>query len=228
MGPSAVCALWCWLGTALAQEIPNRERAIEVLANGDMLFAEGNYEAARSAYEEVLRLSGEASMHFNIANCLELMGDLQRAYDELNLYRAVAPAEEQQTLDRRLLSIQKRIDALKPVPDVPTGELGDRRIELQPATVVLLGSGTGLGLVSLTGAALSWRGSRRHYDQNNREAYAVDRGVNVVSWLGLGVGASLALTGIVITGPAQTSARSLSIGVGGIAGSSSVSLSGNF
>jgi tetratricopeptide (TPR) repeat protein len=193
--------VWLWAVFAFASELSNRGRALELLANGDVLFAEGNYEAAMLAYREVLSLSGESAMHFNIANCLELLGELEGAYEELNLYRATAPPEEQQTLDRRLTSIRTRIDATKPVPDIPTGELGESRVELQPATVVLLGSGAGLGLVSLTGVGLSYRGSRRHQEQNNREAYAVDRGVNAVSWLGLGVGAGLALTGVVIAGP---------------------------
>lgn len=199
--------MWLWaLVMAMAEDNPDpdRQRALQVLANGDLLFAEGNYEAAMLAYQEVLALSGESAMHFNIANCFELLGELDKAYEQLNLYRAVAPAEEQQTLDRRLTSIRKRIEESSPVPDIPSGELG-AHLKLQPATVVLLGSGAGLGLVSLTGVGLSYRGSRRHYEQNNREAYAVDRGVNVVSWVGLGVGAGLALTGIVMAGPTSVS-----------------------
>lgn len=221
--PCMLSFVWPWVISAgFAQEIPNRERAIEVLNNGTLLFAEGNYEAAALAYREVLSLSGESSMHFNIANCLELLGELQGAYDELNLYRAVAPVEEQQTLDRRLLSIQKRLEESKPVPDIPTGELGASPVELQPATVVLLGSGAGLGLVSLTGVALSYRGSKRHLEQDNQAAYSVDRGVNAVSWIGLGVGAGLALTGVVIAGPTAVSFEA------GAFGRHSLVLSGEF
>jgi tetratricopeptide (TPR) repeat protein len=213
--------LWAWLGLAWAQQPSStvspadRERAAELFRNGDRLYNEGNYEAAIVAFREALELSGEKVLHFNIANCYEVLGRLDEAHEQLNLYRAVAPEDEQATLDRRLASIQqrqaKRAAAVRPKPEpvevpvpvpVPVPVMPEA-LDVKAATWALAGSGTAIGVVSLTGLVLSYRGIGRHQAPRDEGALALDRAMNAVSWLGLGAGAGLTVTGVVIVGPGQ-------------------------
>ncbi|MEZ4234700.1 MAG: tetratricopeptide repeat protein [Myxococcota bacterium] len=214
--------LWLCVGLALAQEPgatspADRERAAELFRNGDKLYNEGNYEGAIVAFREALDLSGEKVLHFNIANCLEVLGKLDEAHQELELYRAVAPADEQATLDRRLASIQQRLEAKQrqaaarpkpepvevPVPvPVPVPVVPDK-LDVKAATWALAGSGAAIGVASLTGLVLSYRGIGRHQAPRDQGALSLDRAANAVSWLGLGAGAGLTVTGIVVVGPGQ-------------------------
>lgn len=215
--------LCAWLAfsanVAVAQEPadPERERAAELYRNGRTLYAEGNYEAAILSFKESLALSGESALHFNIASCLEVLGRLDEAYGELDLYRAVAPEAERETLSRRLASIRARIDAQiaeaaqaaltappEPAPLPPPPPPYD----IGPATLALVASGIGIGAVSLTGVGLTARGIARHDAPADKGKLTVDRAFQALSWVGLGAGAGLAITGVVIVGPARVDVSS--------------------
>lgn len=85
-------------------------RARELFENGALLYEEGDYENAVIAWKEAYDLSERPLLLYNIANALERIGEYQEAFDYLNRYRAWAPAEERDTLDRRMRAIERRLD----------------------------------------------------------------------------------------------------------------------
>lgn len=194
--------VWGLLASAQAQSA--EERAAELFQNGVTLYDEGSYDAAILAFREALDLSDKAELHFNIANCLERLGRLEEAYNELNLYRAVAPAEERETLDRRLTSIRTRIEAQKtqalpvpapaplPPPIVRTGPSADPGV----MSWTLLGAGGGVGVASLVGVGVTWIASRHDLKVEDPDAYARARAWNAASWLGVVGGAGIAIGGV--------------------------------
>ena len=178
--------------------------AEEAFERGQLSFEEGDYEAAILAFRESLQLSGKLELHFNLAYCLELLGRLEEAYDELERYRIVAPEAQRPTLDRRLQAIRARVDARETArpavassPSAPSALVEPEPVRLHAADWVFVGSGGAVGVFSLVGVGLTWGSAARHLEEGDRPAYRVDRALNVTSWLGTTVGAGLMITGIV-------------------------------
>ncbi len=84
-------------------------RARELYENGRILFDEGLYEDAISAWEAAWELSARPLLLYNIASAQERLGQWVEAMDTLNRYRAYAPAEERPTLERRIRNLEVRI-----------------------------------------------------------------------------------------------------------------------
>jgi tetratricopeptide (TPR) repeat protein len=84
-------------------------RAKELFENGQTLFDEGRYEDAITAWEESYRLSGAPDLLWNLSSAWERLGDYGSALAALNRYRALAPASERETLDRRMRALEERI-----------------------------------------------------------------------------------------------------------------------
>ena len=140
-------------------------RARELYENGSILYEEGRYEDAIAAWQEAYRLSGRPLLLFNTANALERLGRYDEAMTLLQRYRAYAPAEERETLDRRIRNLETRIDEQQeravaaPVTTPPASPAtlaeGERRpVRVAPLVlggvgVVGLGFGTGFGLSAL-------------------------------------------------------------------------------
>jgi tetratricopeptide (TPR) repeat protein len=159
-----IVALGLLLGTASAGE-DDDARARELYQNGAVLYDEGRYEEAVLAFEEAYRLSARPALLFNIANALERAGHWQEALDVLARYRAYARADERETLDRRILSLERRIAENRanppvaapvkaesaPTPHPPPPPQTAAPTLFRPAPIALAGA----GLVSLgVGAAL--------------------------------------------------------------------------
>lgn len=112
LGACLTLALTLLFGsTALAQE-PDQdaiERSKQLYANGTTLYEEGNYAQAAQAFEEAYTLSEREVFLYNISNAWERAGDLDKALDYLNQYRVYATPEEAAKLDRRLVSLERRI-----------------------------------------------------------------------------------------------------------------------
>lgn len=199
---------------AFADPADDRARAEELFTNGSELYAEGEYEAAITAFRQSLALSGEPALHFNIANCLERTGDLEGARTELNLYRAVAPAEERETLDRRITALDRRISeesvAVQPAPAPEPAPVVAPAPTAQPAPTgstassgrhpswPLVLSGVGVGALGGGGAALTYQLSREQLDENDEDGYASARLGNGLSWGGVGLGAGLVVLGFAL------------------------------
>ena len=97
---------------ARAQGTPdaNQERAKELYQNGSLLYDEGRYEDAIIAFQEAYRLSEQPKLLYNIAQAQERLGRYQEALDTLSRYRAYAPAEEREALDRRIRNLERRLE----------------------------------------------------------------------------------------------------------------------
>ncbi len=91
------------------------DRARELYENGEILYDEGRYEDAVVAWRQGYELSGLPDFLYNIANAQERLGDVKGALDTLGRYRAFALAEERETLDRRIRSLESRL-ASQPAP----------------------------------------------------------------------------------------------------------------
>ncbi len=86
------------------------QRARELYENGALLYEEGDYENAVIAWKQAYDISERPLLLYNIANALERIGEWQEAFDYLNQYRAFAKADERDTLDRRMRSIERRLE----------------------------------------------------------------------------------------------------------------------
>lgn len=86
------------------------ERAIELFENGAILYDEGQYEQAVSAWEESYRISGEPLILYNMANAHERLNHLEHALELYNEYRAYATSDERETLERRIRNLERRVE----------------------------------------------------------------------------------------------------------------------
>jgi len=161
---------------APAVDPASEARARELYDNAVLLFEEAQYEAAILAWEEAWRLSREPLLLYNIASAWERLNDLERTLEYLHQYRAFAPADERDRLERRIRALETRLDeqraqaradaardaqaepAPEPVqptqviivrtePEVPRG-LQVARWSLLGLGVAGLGAGTAFALVS--------------------------------------------------------------------------------
>jgi hypothetical protein len=223
----------CGFMTAAAQpplSDADRARASDLFNTGSRLYDEGAYEASIASFQQALDLTGRAELHFNLANCYERLGELQQAYNELNLYRGIAPEAERVTIDRRLAAIRERIDhqaalprpAPMPVPvPVPSGD-GRRtpHVETNAETWTLIGSGGALGLGSLVSVGFSGAAVHRQKGPAGTDGQMIGARVwQVASWVGVFGGAGLAIGGVLAsdvtmvagTSPAGTETVGLSV-----------------
>jgi tetratricopeptide (TPR) repeat protein len=208
--------LWLFPSLAYAQEVPaDMERARELYENGARLYDEGLYEEAIAAFEAAYQASGLPEMHFNIANAYERLGKWQQALDSLNRYRAFAPSEERETLDRRMRNLERRIAetpvapppvvVVPPVvqtPPPPVAPPPTPKVERRfgPTKIVLIASGLGVAAAGGVGAGWTWDQSRDWLAAGDREAWNRWRPVNNVAVAGIGVGAAAVIAGFVVPG----------------------------
>ena len=186
----------------------DRERAAVLFENGSRLYDEGEYEAAILAFEESFQLSNEPALRFNIANCLERLNRLTDARKELTLYRAFAPEEEREVLERRIAALDRRIAQETPAPSpepLPEPVVGAtlpepttaKRAPRWPIVV------SGLVVSSLGAAAIgaTYGESRRFIAADDRDAFERVRILNGASWTGTGIGVGLVGIGLVLQRP---------------------------
>lgn len=95
---------------ARAQAGDDDVRAKELYRNGEQLYEEGLYEDAVVAWENAYELSKRPLLLYNIANALERIGRWEEALERINQYRAFAPEEERETLNRRMRAIERRLE----------------------------------------------------------------------------------------------------------------------
>ncbi len=210
--------LWCLAAARAEEPLPVAPdpasvtdaadaRARELFQNGVILYDEGRYEDAVAAWGEAWRLSGRPLLLYNMANATERLGRWTEAMDLLSRYRAFAPADERETLDRRIGNIERRIAAELP----PTGTNGSRSVATVPprrlpvAPLVLFGVG-GVGLATGAASGLLVLDARAEADALCREArcpasagpaLADDRTRSLVADIGLGVGIAALGAGVI-------------------------------
>ncbi|MES2643192.1 MAG: tetratricopeptide repeat protein [Myxococcota bacterium] len=201
-------------------------RARELFENGSLLYDEGRYEDAIAAWKEAWRLSGRSLLLFNMANATERLGRYDEAMELLSRYRAFAPAEERETLDRRIRNIERRLVEAEPAPLTPppavtvappstssgasSGSVATLpRKPVRAVPLVLLGVG-GAGLA--TGAVFGFRaldaradaaalctplGEKTWCPDSAAGALATDRQSALVADISLGVGIGAVAGGII-------------------------------
>ncbi len=107
---SGLLLILCLFASSLAQAGDDDSRARELYENGAILYEEGRYEDAIEAWQEAYRISKKPLLLFNIANAQERVGAWRDALESLNRYRAFAPADERDVLDRRMKNIERRVN----------------------------------------------------------------------------------------------------------------------
>lgn len=198
-------------------------RGRELYENGALLYEEGRYEDAIVAWEAAYALTQRPGFLFNIANAYERLADYDQAIDVLGRYRALARADERETLDRRIRNLEERlaeqsarapVGAQVPVPapsDSPTRSTAERTGNARPviglslvgvgAASLLTGTGFGLGARSAGNQAesgcVATDAGLLCPDASGR-ALATNRRSALIADIGFGVGAAAATTGLVV------------------------------
>lgn len=150
-------------GPAAAQDA-DLQRAKELFENGVMLYDEGSYEAAVAAFREAYALSNEPLMLYNMASALERMGRWEEALEALNGYRAYAPSDEREVLERRIRSIEQRLEERGTGTNEPPPQPApEPRKRVNPVAAALIGTGAvGVGVgtaftLRAMGARTEWK-----------------------------------------------------------------------
>lgn len=231
---SVPLALVCLLiaSPALAQDGPpaapseaDVARAKELFDNGQILYDEGNYEQAITAWEQSYKLSGYPDLLYNISGAYERLGNYKQALAVLDQYRVYATPDERATLDRRIAAMEERLAAQAAAtpsvtppetpppttlpPPEPPPAVTPPAARRSPLPVALLGvGGVGIGIGAVEGfRALGARGAIADscFDTGNgylcerSSAPDVDRHAHaaMVSAVSLGAGAAFAALGVV-------------------------------
>ncbi|MCB9687515.1 MAG: hypothetical protein H6738_04410 [Alphaproteobacteria bacterium] len=182
------------------------ERAMQLYKNGAALYDEGLYDQAIEAFQASYDLSHNPKLLFNIANAQERNGDLQASYDTLNRYRVYADETEKDTLERRLRSLERRIDEQQAASPVPAPAPAPAPMPAPapapvPTTItrpntakwVLLGTGAVVAGAFGTTAGITYVNGKTFVEDGDDEAYAGARMLNNLSVPLAGVGAGLAV-----------------------------------
>ncbi len=207
---------------ALAQE-PQDDRARELYDNGAMLYDEGRYEDAIVAWKQAYEISERPLLLFNIANAQERIGLWSAALESLNRYRAFAPSEERETLDRRMRNIERRVEEQRAVEareSLPTTQLTTTPMNEvgasgsdgpAPGPIILMAGGlAGVGVgAGLYGGALAARteaeemcrtaGEVVHCPVGAAELIQQDETLSLAGDITMIAGGAVAATGLVIT-----------------------------
>jgi len=221
-----------------ASELSDDEaRARELFQNGAILYEEGQYEQSIVAWEEAYRLSEAPLLLFNIANALERLNRLEACIEMLDLYRAYAPADERERLERRIRTLQERLDqenAAAAAQAQSTEEAGPgvsrdvvrgptprgvviARYSLLGLSAAGFGTGIAMGLAANSQgdqAAESCTGTPALCSQDASNALDAQRRNALLSDIGFGVGAVALIGGVtlfLVRGPIEQEQRATSI-----------------
>lgn len=200
MGPLSTFAM-----AADAPSAADMKRAEELYQNGAILYEEGNYQGAILAFQSSFDLSNAPALYYNIANCHERLGHLTEARDALNMYRAVAPSDERERLDRRIVNLNERIaeeSQLRPSTPIasatppanpPTQTMqADGKSNALKWTLIGVGAGLGVGGGAL--AFVEYQSAQDAFAAQDRTTYDSAR---VLNGVGFGV-AGLGLVSVVV------------------------------
>lgn len=202
---------------ALAQDAAASDadaRARTHFESGRLHFDEGDYEAALSEFTSAYELSHRDGLLFNLYLAHERLGHLVEAADHLERFLAtdLVPAEERDTLTRRLAHLRERIaagateiDESDEAPPPPTAPSSNEHPLLVPGIVTLVAGGVGLVLFAgLGGAALGEDSSlaSRCGSGAGRTCTEADvstlRALSLGADVSLGIGAAAAVAGAVL------------------------------
>lgn len=209
---------------ALGQEPPPvddaaQKRAMELYQNGAELYQEGRYEDAIVAFQEARKVNPHPALLFNIANAYERLAQFEEALDYLNQYRAFAPAEQRETIARRIRNLEKRLAEMAPAPaPAPAPVAAAPAPAPAPAGrgpgPALLWTGVGVGVAGGLAAGITFGASRGWIDAGNQTAWDTWRPVNNAGLVLAGVGGGLAVVGLATGGLSKSTAVQPVLGPG--------------
>src|SRR5512137_704496 len=97
-----LAVLVCVLAVLAGPGVGHAADAGQVFSEGKKLFDEGKYETALSKFREALGLTGSPNSRLYVARCLQSLGRLPEAYDEMQ--HAMREAAEKATSDSKYVS----------------------------------------------------------------------------------------------------------------------------
>lgn len=86
------------------------KRARDLFLKGDRAYAEGDYEAALTAFEAAYALSARHALLYNMANAHERLGEYDKAVEKLRLFLPYASSSQEKLIEKRIQSLQIRWD----------------------------------------------------------------------------------------------------------------------
>ncbi len=102
--------LLCILGIARVAAADPREQARGEYARGKALYDQGNFAAARLAFESAQRLAPSPVLYYNIGLCHEGLGEWQEAIDDYRRYLAEAPnAPNRSQVEERIAALEAKL-----------------------------------------------------------------------------------------------------------------------
>ncbi|MCB9671406.1 MAG: tetratricopeptide repeat protein [Alphaproteobacteria bacterium] len=179
-----------------------RTRAKELFDNATRLYEEGDYSASLIALEEANKVFPSAAFQFNIANCLERLGRYEEAIAAMNRYRAVAPASETEVLERRIRSMETRLEEERKAAEDAAKQAEANKVQTRTVkrpTWSLVGAGAGLVVVGGVGAIVSKSSADKAFDVLDRSRYDGMGTLNIASLAASGVGVGLVGVGLALT-----------------------------
>lgn len=205
---------------APAADATDMERAATLFENGARLYDEALYDQAIEAFNASYELSGQHALLYNIANAQERAGDLEGTITTLNKYRIYASADEQAVLDRRVRTLENRLDeqraqqaallAAQAKPTAPT-------TVMQTNTTKWIVTGSGLATAGVFGAlaGVSYANGVDASNIGDKDTYTGARTLNNVS-IGLaGLGLGLAAVGLAMPSKREVPVVSVDVRKGG-------------
>ena len=95
-----------------AEAATDRAAARKHFERGTRLYQQARYEEAAAAFEEAYRARPNGVVHYNLGQCYEKLGDLEKALASYRAYlREVPQAEDRDTVEQLIANLQARADA---------------------------------------------------------------------------------------------------------------------
>jgi tetratricopeptide (TPR) repeat protein len=135
--PSAILAVTLWAHVALQPapasaewECPRGGSPADVEANasaafdeGERLFREGDFERARERFRCSYELFPHRATLYNVAQCLERLGNLDEAIDLYHEYLEISPdSEERAEVEAHVRELVASVDTRSEPPDTTEGQ----------------------------------------------------------------------------------------------------------
>ncbi len=152
-------SLWMLLSVpALAQTAEDEEQAKALYSQGEEAYAEEEFEQALKYWGAAYDLSGRPLILYNMASAYEKLGRYPEAIEALDEYWRFAPESERGIIERRIKSLEAKLDPGQKSPATNAGgRVSGGGLGVDPAWVLVgvgaagLGTGTYFGLQSRTG-----------------------------------------------------------------------------
>lgn len=119
-----------------AEPSGDRAAARRHFERGTRLYQQARYEEAAAAFEEAYRARPNGVIHYNLGQCHEKLGDLEKALASYRAYlREVPKAEDRDTVEQLVANLETRADARRRPQVSISSEPSGARLRLDGAAV---------------------------------------------------------------------------------------------